>query len=183
MLLSRYRYVCKSLGVLDILHSDQGRKNFESTLFHQVFGIHKARTTAYHPQGDGMVEHFNRSLLQLLRCYVDTEKHYLPLVLYAYPTTQYFSPFQGGHLNHHLSVNPLILTHIITQINYQLSLEVLSILTFQLVLNNRINIPTKVVHVNRLRHLKQPRHNSALVTNMHPLNNWLPPQVDQLLLV
>ena len=111
--------VCSSFGMPDILHSDQGR-NFESTLFHQLlqaFGIHKTRTTAYHPQGDGMVvcllqpplrivaqtkqEHFNRSLLQLLRCYVESEddwERYLPLVLYAYRTAQHSStgasPFQ-----------------------------------------------------------------------------------------
>jgi len=66
---------CSNFRMPKILHSDQGR-NFESTLFHQVlkaFCIHKCRATTYHPQGDGMLEHFNRSLLQLLRCYVDTE--------------------------------------------------------------------------------------------------------------
>ena len=36
---------------------------------------------------------------------------------------------------------------------------------------------TKVVHVNRLRHRKQPQHNSAPVTNI-PSNTWFPPQVD-----
>ena len=36
------------------------------------FGPYR-RTIAYHPQGDGMVERFNRSLLQLFRCYVDLE--------------------------------------------------------------------------------------------------------------
>ena len=49
----------------------------------------RAFTTAYHPQGDGMVERFNRSLLQILRTYVDKEdkwKRYLPLVLFAYRT-------------------------------------------------------------------------------------------------
>jgi len=53
------------------------------------------------PQSDGMVEHFNRSLLQLLRCYVDSEDDwecYLPLVLYVYHTAQHSStgasPFQ-----------------------------------------------------------------------------------------
>ena len=62
-------------------------QNFESTILKQTlkaFGVVKSHTTAYHPQGDGMVEHFNRSLLQLLRSYVekeaDWEKH-LSLVL------------------------------------------------------------------------------------------------------
>ena len=57
--------ICCSFGVPNLVHSDQG-KNFESHLFHQVlaaFGILKSRTTAYHPQGDGMVERFNCSLL------------------------------------------------------------------------------------------------------------------------
>lgn len=79
-----------------ILHSDQGR-NFESAILAQVldaFGVHKTRTTAYHPQGDGMVERFNRSLLQLLRAYVDSQndwERYLPLVLYAYRTSVHSS--------------------------------------------------------------------------------------------
>ena len=92
------------LGVPDVLHSDQGQ-NFESTILKetlQAFGIAKSRTTAYHPQGDGMVERLNRSLLQLLRLYVDKEpadwERYLPLVLYAYRTAVHsstgVSPFQ-----------------------------------------------------------------------------------------
>ena len=83
-------------GHPEILHSDQGC-NFESTIMAQTleaFGVTKSRTTAYHPQGDGMVEGFNRSLLQLLRVYVDKHnewEQYLPLVLYAYHTATHSS--------------------------------------------------------------------------------------------
>ena len=48
--------LCSSFGIPDILNPEQG-KNFESILFNQIlqaFGIHKTKTTAYHPQGDGM---------------------------------------------------------------------------------------------------------------------------------
>ena len=64
-------HVFTSFGLPAILHSDQGA-NFESTILRQTlgaFGIRKTRTTAYHPQGDGMVERFNRTLLQMLRSY------------------------------------------------------------------------------------------------------------------
>ena len=57
--------VFATYGMSDILHSDQGRY-FESSILCQrleAFGIKKSRTTAYHSQGDGMVECFNRSLL------------------------------------------------------------------------------------------------------------------------
>ena len=72
-----------------ILHSDQGQ-NFESTILKQIlkaFGVFKSHTTAYHPQGDGMVECFTRSLLQLIRPYMEKEadwEQHLPLVLFAY---------------------------------------------------------------------------------------------------
>ena len=67
--------LCSSFGIPDVIHSDQER-NFESLLFRETltaFGIVKSRTIAYHPQGDGMVEHFNRSFLQLLHCYTQQE--------------------------------------------------------------------------------------------------------------
>ena len=89
------KFFC-TYGPPQILHSDQGR-NFESAIFTQVldaFGICKSRTTPYHPQGDGMVERFNRTLLQLLRAYVTSQDDWetnLPYVLYAYRTAQHSS--------------------------------------------------------------------------------------------
>ena len=47
------------------LHSDQGRQ-FEGKLMQEVcklLHINKTRTTAYHPQSDGVVERLNRTLL------------------------------------------------------------------------------------------------------------------------
>lgn len=50
------------------LHSDQGRQ-FESDLIKHIcdlLQIKKTRTTPYHPQCDGLVERFNRTLLDML---------------------------------------------------------------------------------------------------------------------
>ena len=84
------------MGLPEILHSHQGW-NFKSTLLRQTlesFEVHKSHTTASHSEGDGMVECFNRSLLQLLRSYVDNKadwEQYLPLVLYIYRTAVHSS--------------------------------------------------------------------------------------------
>uniref|UniRef100_W8B595 RNA-directed DNA polymerase n=1 Tax=Ceratitis capitata TaxID=7213 RepID=W8B595_CERCA len=72
------------------LHSDQGR-NFESAVFQemcQILGIRKTRTTALHPQSDGMVERFNRTLEEHLRKVVDKHQDdwdvHIPLFLMGY---------------------------------------------------------------------------------------------------
>ena len=82
------------------LHSDQGR-NFESRLLKdlcEAFGVQKSHTTPYHPMGDGLVERMNRSLLSLLRTYVERESQWEELYLYVYRTTKHsstgFSPFE-----------------------------------------------------------------------------------------
>ena len=51
-----------------ILH-DQG-KEFEKKLLDELekyFGIKRSRTTPYHPMGNGMAEHLNSTVIQLLR--------------------------------------------------------------------------------------------------------------------
>lgn len=74
------------------LHSDQGR-NFESQVFSEVcrrLGVSKTRTTPLHPQSDGLVERFNRTLATQLAILTsqhqrDWDRH-LPLVLWSYRT-------------------------------------------------------------------------------------------------
>lgn len=86
------------------LHSDQGR-NFESAVVTEVcrlLGVEKSRTTPYHPQSDGLVERFNRTLLDMLATAVGDHpfewEHHLRRLCCAYntsvhPTTR-FSPFR-----------------------------------------------------------------------------------------
>ena len=72
------------------LHSDQGSQ-FEARLFQSlctILGIRKSRTTSYHPEGNGLVERLNRTLIHHLKAFVGpTDVHWdihLPLVLLAY---------------------------------------------------------------------------------------------------
>ena len=61
-------FVCR-FGVPHEIHSDQG-SNFESKVMTEVcklLDIDKTRTTSLHPQSDGEVERFNRTLVEMLR--------------------------------------------------------------------------------------------------------------------
>ncbi|XP_018651543.1 LOW QUALITY PROTEIN: KRAB-A domain-containing protein [Schistosoma mansoni] len=85
------------------LHSDQGPA-FESHLIAeicQLLGIRKTRTTAYHPEGNGLVERTNRSIKAILQAFVSRSSQelwddVLPQCLLAYRTSVHgstgFSP-------------------------------------------------------------------------------------------
>ena len=84
-------------GVPEALLSDRGT-NLLSHLMQDVcklLGIRKLNTTAYHPQCDGMVERFNRTLKTILRKHAarfGTQwDRYLPGVLWAYRNTPHDS--------------------------------------------------------------------------------------------
>uniref|UniRef100_A0A3Q0R9N3 Gypsy retrotransposon integrase-like protein 1 n=1 Tax=Amphilophus citrinellus TaxID=61819 RepID=A0A3Q0R9N3_AMPCI len=78
-------WVCR-FGTPRSIHSDQGR-SFESALFRetcQLLNIHKTRTSSYHPQSDGLVEQFNRTLLSMLSLFVeDNQLNWDLLVTYV----------------------------------------------------------------------------------------------------
>ena len=92
------------VGVADEILTDQGT-NFTSKLLAELYRllhVKALRTTPYHPQTDGLVERFNRTLKSMLRKTVagdgkDWDKA-LPYVLFAYrevpPSTTGFSPFE-----------------------------------------------------------------------------------------
>ena len=80
-------------GVPSQIHSDQGAQ-FESNLFQalcRISGIEKTRTTPYHPQSDGLVERFSRTLEDMLSEVVETNhKNWddcLPLAMMAYSSS------------------------------------------------------------------------------------------------
>jgi hypothetical protein len=69
---------------------------------YKILRINKRQTTAYHPQCDGLVERFNRTLTQMLSMVIDTDTtnwdRMLPLVLFAYRTSKHeatqYTPFE-----------------------------------------------------------------------------------------
>ena len=80
-------------GVPEALLSDRGT-NLMSHLMRDLcdlLGIKKLNTTAYHPQRDGLVERFNRTLKTMIRKQAATFgsqwDRYLPGVLWAYQNT------------------------------------------------------------------------------------------------
>ena len=85
------------------LHSDQG-SNLNSEVITSLckqLGIERTRTTAYHPQANGQVERFNRTLESMLSKVISENQKdwdiHLPKALFAYrtaiPESTGFTPF------------------------------------------------------------------------------------------
>ena len=77
-------------GLPKQIHSDQGSQ-FESKLFQslcKLLGIDKTRTTSYHPQSNGFIERYNRTLENILSKLIDNEQRSwddaLPYAMMAY---------------------------------------------------------------------------------------------------
>ena len=90
-------------GIPERLHSDQGA-NFQSKIVShlcKMLGIKKSRTTPYHPQGDGMIEWFNKTLISMLKTLDPIQKprwkEHVTALVHAYNCTKHestqYSPF------------------------------------------------------------------------------------------
>uniref|UniRef100_A0A8C2FFZ9 Gypsy retrotransposon integrase-like protein 1 n=1 Tax=Cyprinus carpio TaxID=7962 RepID=A0A8C2FFZ9_CYPCA len=97
------KWICR-FGTPRSIHSDQGR-NFESTLFKELcrlLDMSKTRSSPYHPQSNGLVERFNRTLLTMLSLFVDENQTnwdcLLPYVMMAYRSSVHtstgFTPYK-----------------------------------------------------------------------------------------
>ena len=94
--------ICR-YGAPCTLHSDQGANLCSSVIqcLCALLGVSTTRTSAYHPEGNGQVERFNRTLEAIIAKTITDNQHdwdrQLPKALFAYRTaiheTTHFSPF------------------------------------------------------------------------------------------
>ncbi|CAG2230871.1 unnamed protein product [Mytilus edulis] len=96
-------FICRFGSPLQ-LHSDQGR-SFEAKLFQDLcdlLKIDKTRSTSQHPQSNGSVERFNRTLLSMLTFYCQNDQRnwdeILPQVMMAYRSSVHASTGQTPNM-------------------------------------------------------------------------------------
>lgn len=97
------KHFARPYGYPERILSDQGPA-FESQLFHELcslYGCKKMRTTAYHPQGNGLCERANQTIIGMLRSLSAARRAQWPTLLpeltYLYNNTEHcstgFTPF------------------------------------------------------------------------------------------
>ena len=89
--LALFRHWIARFGVPSQIVSDQGRQSISPlwTELHDLLGIHAVHTTAYHPQSNGIIERFHRTVKERLmaRAAGPNWMAHLPLVLLGIRTT------------------------------------------------------------------------------------------------
>lgn len=89
--------ICKTIvsgwisrfGVPQTITTDQGRQ-FESNLFSELtktLGVQRIRSSPYHPQANGMIERWHRTLKSALSCHDKSWPEALPIVLLGLRST------------------------------------------------------------------------------------------------
>ena len=98
-----WRNFFSRFGFPEKLHADQGR-NFESAAVKElckITGITKTHTSPYHPQGNGITERFNRTLMDMLGTLKPHEKpcwhEHLDALTHAYNCTRHDSTGYTPH--------------------------------------------------------------------------------------
>ena len=67
---------CLTFGIRESVLTDQG-SNFTSQIIESLWerlDVHTLRTTAYHPQTDGITERFNRTIKTMLTQFIKEHK-------------------------------------------------------------------------------------------------------------
>ena len=99
-----FQHIVCHFGMPMVIHSNQVQE-FENKVMQELCllcGSHKTRTTPYHPESDGLVERFNRTLLMMLAMFAgenrDDLDDLLLAVMMAYRSSVHestgFSPYR-----------------------------------------------------------------------------------------
>ena len=129
-------WVCR-FGIPEAIITDQGGQ-FESQLFNEVlckFGISRHRTTAYHPETNGILERAHGTLKNCLRCLINSVRDWeeqLPIALYAMRSAVFDSDLTAATILYgepisvpgsFLSIDPMLFRDDMSQFMSQLSMQ------------------------------------------------------------
>ena len=143
------------------LHSDQGR-NFERNVIRELCtlaGVEKSSTTPYHPMGNGMVERFNRTHLNMLGTLEDRKKEawktYVAPLVHSYNATEHprtsYSPYFlmfGRHpslaVDAYLGISLPEESNIVPQVHYATKLKKRLQFAYKVALRKSKKLPTEI---------------------------------------